>query len=187
MNLAIIPARGGSVRIPGKNVKLFHGKPIIEYSIDAALASGVFGEIVVSTDDTTIAAVAEMRGASVFWRKPDDGTRGTQEVAREVLLGRCCVDYACVIYPTAPMLTAEDLMLAAALAQYRSYVVAVGSEPLRDTGWFYFGRASLFVSSAQLYSMHTGLYVVGGDRAIDINTQEDWTRAEGMYAKWRGL
>ena len=64
-NLAIIPARGGSKRIPKKNIKKFFGKPIIEYSIEAALKSGKFSEVMVSTDDPKIARIAKKAGASV--------------------------------------------------------------------------------------------------------------------------
>lgn len=65
MKIAIIPARGGSKRIPRKNIKPFHGKPMIAYSIEAAVASGCFDKVIVSTDDTEIAEVAEQYGAEV--------------------------------------------------------------------------------------------------------------------------
>ena len=59
MNICVIPARGGSKRIPKKNIKIFNGKPIIAYSIEAALASGCFGKVIVSTDDSEISEVAQ--------------------------------------------------------------------------------------------------------------------------------
>ncbi len=87
-NLAIIPARGGSKRIPRKNIKDFLGKPIIAYSIEAALKSSLFEEVMVSTDDKEIAEVAKKHGAKVpFFRskeKADDYT-GLNEVVMEVL------------------------------------------------------------------------------------------------------
>ena len=73
--ICIIPARGGSKRIPGKNIKLFLGKPIISYSIEAALSSNLFDEVMVSTDDEEIASVAKKYGASVpFYRSSENAT-----------------------------------------------------------------------------------------------------------------
>lgn len=112
MKIAIIPARGGSKRIPGKNIRPFHGQPIIAYSIIAAQASALFDAILVSTDSDEIAAVAQAYGAA-FHRRPsslaDDHT-GTQAVMRDALLN-CgeAYDLACCIYPTAPMMTPADL------------------------------------------------------------------------------
>jgi pseudaminic acid cytidylyltransferase len=112
MKIAIIPARGGSKRIPGKNIRLFHGQPIIAYSIIAAQASALFDAILVSTDSDEIAAVAQACGAA-FHRRPSslaDDYAGTQAVMRDALLN-CGVAYdlACCIYPTAPMMTPGDL------------------------------------------------------------------------------
>jgi pseudaminic acid cytidylyltransferase len=114
--LAIIPARGGSKRIPGKNSKLFEGQPIITYSIKAAKASGCFTEIMVSTDDNTIADIAKKSGASVpFLRSAASSNdhAGLVEVLLEVLeqykkLGKT-FDYVCCILPTAPFLTAQRI------------------------------------------------------------------------------
>ena len=115
-NLAIITARGGSKRIPRKNIKDFCGKPIIAYSITAALESGLFDEVMVSTDDEEIAAVARQYGASVpFMRseKTSNDFATTKDVLDEVLgeykkQGRE-FDYMCCIYPTAPFVTAKKL------------------------------------------------------------------------------
>ena len=118
-NLAIIPARGGSKRIPHKNIKEFLGKPIIAYSIEAALKSGLFNEVMVSTDDEQIAAIAKQYGASVpFMRSAETANdfATTNDVLLEVLeeyekrgerfdLGVC-------IYPTAPFVTPEKLQKA---------------------------------------------------------------------------
>lgn len=111
--IAIIPARGGSKRIPKKNIKLFHGKPLIAYSIETALQSELFSEVVVSTDDTEIAEVAKSYGASVPFVRPkelsDDftGTGAVVAHAKEWLLqnGRA-FDYLCTLYATAPLLDA---------------------------------------------------------------------------------
>ena len=114
--VAIIPARGGSKRIPRKNIRLFSGKPIIAYSIEAALASGCFDEVMVSTDDAEIAEVAKQYGAQTpFFRseKNADDMAMLADVVKEVLL-----DYEksgqrfeifCCILPTAPFVTSARL------------------------------------------------------------------------------
>ncbi|MFO0507371.1 MAG: pseudaminic acid cytidylyltransferase [bacterium] len=114
--LAIIPARGGSKRIPLKNIKLFNGKPIIVYSIEAALSSGLFSEVMVSTDDKQIAEIALAHQASVpFFRSPENSNdlAGTAEVLCEVLsyyqIKKNEFSEACCIYPTAPFVTASIL------------------------------------------------------------------------------
>lgn len=114
--LAVITARGGSKRIPRKNIKEFCGKPIIAYSIQAALESGIFDEVMVSTDDEEIAQIAKKYGAKVPFLRSEKNSGDmamTHEVVMEVLrqyeqAGRK-FDMACCIYPTAPFLTAERL------------------------------------------------------------------------------
>ena len=118
-NVAIIPARGGSKRIPRKNIKDFCGQPIMAYSIKAALNSGLFDEVMVSTDDDEIADVANRFGASVpFMRsaKTSDDFATTADVLTEVIdeydkRGRAFDCVAC-IYPTAPFVTADKLRTA---------------------------------------------------------------------------
>jgi N-acylneuraminate cytidylyltransferase len=118
-SIAIITARGGSKRIPKKNIKEFCGKPIIAYSIEAALQSGLFSEVMVSTDSTEIAEIAKAYGASVpFLRsaKTSDDFATTSDVLMEVLenykeLGKE-FQYMCCIYPTAPFVTAQKLQAA---------------------------------------------------------------------------
>ncbi|MBN2572862.1 MAG: pseudaminic acid cytidylyltransferase [Ignavibacteriales bacterium] len=107
-NIAIIPARGGSKRIPRKNIKDFLGKPIIAYSIEAALGSEIFDEVMVSTDDTEIAEIAKKYGASVpFFRSIENSNdyATTSLVLIEVLNQYQKInrnfDYLCCIYPTA--------------------------------------------------------------------------------------
>jgi N-acylneuraminate cytidylyltransferase len=114
--IAIIPARGGSKRIPRKNIKNFAGQPIIKYSIDAALDAGCFDEVMVSTDDREIAEAVESFGAKVpFFRSAENSSdmAMTVPVLEEVLaeykkLGRE-FDYVCCLYPTAPFVTAARL------------------------------------------------------------------------------
>lgn len=115
-NIAIITARGGSKRIPGKNIRNFLGKPIIAYSIETAISSGLFSEVMVSTDDKEIAAIAQQYGASVpFMRSTQNSGdyAGTDDVLLEVLnqlkeIGKEC-DTACCIYPTAPFINIGSL------------------------------------------------------------------------------
>lgn len=115
-SVAIITARGGSKRIPRKNIKEFLGFPIIKYSIEAALESGCFDEVMVSTDDEEIAAVARSFGAVVpFMRSAENANdfAGTAEVISEVVVeyrnrGRV-FESLCCIYPTAPFVNAQKL------------------------------------------------------------------------------
>jgi pseudaminic acid cytidylyltransferase len=116
--IAIIPARGGSKRIPRKNIKLFHGKPLIAYSIQAALNSGLFDEVIVSTDDAEIAKVAKEYGASVPFVRPkelSDDFTGTGAVVQHALeylqANGYDIDFVCTIYATAPFLDKKYLRL----------------------------------------------------------------------------
>lgn len=116
MNIAIIPARGGSKRIPGKNSKLFHGKPMIAYSIETAQQSGCFERIIVSTDDQHIAEIAREYGAEVPFMRPDniaDDFATTLDVMQHAITW-CqqqgwSIDLVCCLYATAPFLQAEDI------------------------------------------------------------------------------
>jgi pseudaminic acid cytidylyltransferase len=115
--LAIITARGGSKRIPRKNIKEFLGKPIIKYSIDAAIESKCFDEVMVSTDDYDIANLSLDYGVKVPFMRSEKNSNDyatTAEVLLEVLnyykdKGKH-FDYACCIYPTAPFVTSEKLL-----------------------------------------------------------------------------
>ncbi len=116
MIIAVIPARGGSKRIPGKNIRSFCGRPIIEYSIAAAQESSVFDRIVVSTDCPQIAEVAKECGAEVPFTRPkelsDDFTSTAPVIAyaaEQLQLAGDPVEFICGIYPTAPFLRVDDL------------------------------------------------------------------------------
>lgn len=116
MNLAVITARGGSKRIPRKNIKEFCGKPIIAYSIEAAVQSGIFDEVMVSTDSEEIAEVSKRYGAQIpFMRSAEtsDDYATTADVLLEVfseyIKRGCNYEYACCIYPTAPFVTSEKI------------------------------------------------------------------------------
>lgn len=118
-NLCIIPARGGSKRIPRKNVKLFFGKPMLAYSIETARQTGIFDEIIVSTDDEEIASVACQNGAMIpFMRSAETASdyATTADVLKEVIakykeLGRE-FDNFCCFYATAPLVQSKDLLSA---------------------------------------------------------------------------
>lgn len=175
MNIAIIPARGGSRRIPRKNIRPFHGKPIIAYSIEAAKASGLFDRIVVSTEDDEIHMLALKLGAIPWWRPPElsEDCIGTQKVMQRTLESPLFrgAEYACCIYATAPMMTADDLR-----AGYEA-MLATGEYALIH-GWFYWGLAEWFLGERSL----VGAAELSPDlsRWIDINTEEDWACAEAM-------
>jgi pseudaminic acid cytidylyltransferase len=116
MNLCVIPARGGSKRIPRKNIKEFCGKPMIAWPIEAAINSGCFERVVVSTDDVEIAEISETYGADVPFMRPtelaDDYTvtrAVVNHAIREVGRISSTPDQVCVIYPTAPFIQIQDI------------------------------------------------------------------------------
>lgn len=122
MKIAVIPARGGSKRIPRKNIKPFAGKPMIAYAIETALSSRLFEHVIVSTDDAEIMAVSEAHGALVpFVRPPDladDFTPTVPVIAHAIMASQALgirVDTACCIYPGVPFLDAGDLVAGLAL------------------------------------------------------------------------
>jgi N-acylneuraminate cytidylyltransferase len=223
MKLAVIPARGGSKRIPRKNIRPFLGSPIISYSIRAALDAAVFDKVIVSTDDTEIAEVALAAGADVPFLRPailsDDHT-GTNAVVRHAIewfqdAGTPC-DIACCIYATAPFVQASALRLGleALIASGRSFAFSVTSfafpvqralyladdgsvealypefkttrsqdlvHAFHDAGQFYWGYASAFSEDVPLFSAASVPVVLPRYLVQDIDTSEDWVRAEHMY------
>lgn len=230
MKLAIIPARGGSKRVPRKNVKLFAGQPMIAYAIAAARASAVFDRIVVSTDDEEIAEVARSHGAlTPFMRPPElsDDHTGTVPVIVHAL--DACralgweAELACCIYPGVPLLAPDDLVAALALLQrddarptdYAFTVAAFPSAVQRalrrsdagrmsplapenierrsqdlepcyyDAGQFYWGGAAAWRSGVSPHMNGWG-WPVPAWRAVDIDTPDDWRRAELLYRALHG-
>lgn len=114
---AIIPARGGSKRIPRKNIRQFHGRPMIAWTIDTAINSGLFSNVIVSTDDAEIAAIAQEHGAQVPFLRPADFSNDyatTQDVMRHAVTwlakNQIESDFVCCLYATAPFLQAEDVV-----------------------------------------------------------------------------
>ena len=183
MAIAIIPARGGSRRIPGKNKKMFHGKPIIAYSIMTAQDSGLFERVVVSTDDEDIAEISEQYGADVLIRDPglcaDDV--GTQEVAKDALLECGVADgYACVIYPCAPMIDMDKFNVGLEVVKSggNPYAYSVDGN-LFDAGQWYWGYVGAWLCDVELGNS----FKIIVSNAVDINTPADWARAEAMFLK----
>ncbi|WP_288474623.1 pseudaminic acid cytidylyltransferase [uncultured Pseudomonas sp.] len=223
--IAIIPARGGSKRVPRKNIKAFHGRPMIAHSIQAALESGLFARVVVSTDDGEIAEVARSWGAEVPFVRPAtlaDDHAGTVEVIQHAVaaLREQGEDfaYACCLYATAPFVTPADLArglealddhpdkaYAFTVTDYASPVQRAlrlrpdgGVESLypefyetrsqdlepafHDAGQFYWGRTEAWAQGAPLHAPHSLPIRLPRHRVQDIDTPEDWRRAEVMFA-----
>jgi len=204
MKIAIIPARGGSVRIPRKNIREFFGKPIIAYSIDCARRSSLFDLIFVSTEDEEIRQVALTYGAGVIDRPADlaevAGAQdpGTQEVTRHGILALrdkgISPDYVCCIYPTAPLMIEDDLkggFHALTGTPPYDFVFPVGFIPgtrgqfAHDAGQWYWGTARAFLERrpVTLAGNSCLTWALPKERVCDINTPEDWVAAEIAYEK----
>ena len=223
MNLCVIPARGGSKRIPRKNIKSFNGKPIIAYSIEAALNSGCFDKVIVSTDDPEIAEVGQTYGAEVPFMRPDELANdytGTLPVIKHAIewfeQNQTRPDDVCCLYATAPFVQAETIRAAYQQLQDTAadycFTVASFSFPIQravkitenqrlqmfypeqfntrsqdlekayhDAGQFYWGRAEAFKEQKPLFSDDASPYVLPEYLVQDIDTPEDWARAEIMY------
>ncbi|MDB5339615.1 MAG: N-Acetylneuraminate cytidylyltransferase [Planctomycetaceae bacterium] len=220
MRIAVIPARGGSKRIPRKNIKAFCGKPMIAWPIEAAKASGLFEHVVVSTDDAEIAEVARNFGAEVPFMRPatlSDDYTGTSPVIAHAI-ERCkeagwVADTVCCIYATAPLLAVTDLLrgLTALDETGAEFAFSVTSyafpvqraiklskdgrvemfqpayfhtrsqdldEAFHDAGQFYWGRASAWLEQLPLFADHSTAVQIPRFRVQDIDTSEDWERAE---------
>lgn len=223
MKIAVIPARGGSKRIPRKNIRPFCGKPMIAWSIEAAHASGCFDRIIVSTDDAEIASVARQVGAEVPFMRPaelaDDST-GTVAVMKHAIdwctANGASPDPVCCIYATAPflrpadlragldLLLDEDFDYAFAATEYaapiqRAFQISPAgrvsmfnpeyfttrSQDLQpayhDAAQFYWGRASAWLAGQPIFSPAATALLLSKYRVQDIDTQEDWMRAERMF------
>lgn len=223
MKLAVIPARGGSKRIPRKNIKPFCGKPMIAWSIEAALASGCFDHVVVSTDDDEIAEVARQYGATAPFMRPaelSDDYTGTIPVIRHAIewfnaQGQAA-EQACCLYATAPFVMPEDIrrgldILSGTGCDYAFSVTSYAfpiqrairiseenrvemfspehfntrsqdlEEAWHDAGQFYWGLASAWLNSKVIFSPASAPVRLPRHRVQDIDTPEDWLRAEWMF------
>jgi pseudaminic acid cytidylyltransferase len=221
MNIAVIPARGGSKRIPRKNIKNFGGKPMIAYAITAAQKSGLFEHVLVSTDDHEIAEIANALGAETPFVRPaelaNDYTATVPVVSHAI---KACEDLGwhfsnvCCIYPGVPFIELVDLQgafkeLSQGNADYCFPVTEFPSAIQRalkrnidgvmqpfypeheltrtqdlepafyDAGQFYWGRKEAWLNNPRIHSNGVG-YVIPSWRVVDIDTPEDWDRAERM-------
>lgn len=223
MKVAIIPARGGSKRIPRKNIKEFCGKPMIAYSIEAALQSGCFDRIIVSTDDSEIAQVAKIYGAEVPFIRPKELSNdyaGTIPVichAIEWLLEQGFEpELVCCLYATAPFVTAKYLQQglqqleetnAAYAFTVTSYAFPIQraikinhelgvemfdvnnfntrsqdlEEAYHDAGQFYWGRVDAWLNEKIIFGADSTSVILPRHRVQDIDTPEDWERAEWLF------
>ena len=233
MKVAVIPARGGSKRIPNKNVKPFCGKPIIAYSIEAALASEVFDRVIVSTDSSEVMDVAKEYGAEVPFLRPDelsdDHTPTIPVIAHAIETldqqvqnepnseqTKGVVSHACCIYATAPFVQVADIesglkTLQTSQADFcftaTSFAFpiwrAIGlsenntvemfwpengnkrsqdlGEAYHDAGQFYWGTSHAWKNATNIFSANSTAVVIPRARVQDIDTIEDWERAEAMY------
>lgn len=224
MRLAIIPARGGSKRIPRKNIKNFCGQPIIAYSIQSALNSELFDKVVVSTDDEEIAHVAKQYGAEVPFIRPDelsDDFTGTVPVIKHAFLESekvyaCNFSEVCCIYATSPfiqqeylrkgleLLTESDSAYTFSATEYnypihRSFFVneqgrasmfypeeyQTRSQDLtpayHDAGQFYWGLGNAYMDEIPLIGSDSSPVLLPSYLVQDIDTMDDWRRAELIY------
>ena len=222
MNICIIPARGGSKRIPFKNIKNFRGKPIIAWSIESALATLLFDKVIVSTDDPHIAKVAIEYGAEVPFFRPDelaDDFVGTAPVVRHAIQHLDLPEHDAVLclYATAPFTTKDDLLASLRIfnlypddspifsatsfpfpiqrglridkSGYSSPIypekISMRSQDLEefyhDAGQFYLATAKFWNSGSHMFQQGRPLLLPRW-RVQDIDTLEDWKRAELMHA-----
>jgi N-acylneuraminate cytidylyltransferase len=223
MKLCVIPARGGSKRIPRKNIRPFAGLPIIAWSIRAALETGLFDRVMVSTEDEEIANVAQQQGATIPFLRPrdlaDDHT-GTDAVVKQAIAWHrqqgFDVTHACCIYATAPFVRARYLKEGhdRLLASGKSFAFSVTSFPFpiqralrltadggveaiqpehigtrsqdlepafHDAGQFYWGTADAFLNDEVIFSRASVPILLPRWLVQDIDTEEDWRRAELLH------
>lgn len=222
MNFCVIPARGGSKRIPRKNIRTFAGRPLIAYAIAAARQCGLFERIVVSTDDAEIAEIARSEGAEVPFVRPadlaDDHTPTVPVIAHAI---RACLsngweaDCVCCLYAGVPFIELADLTGALTLLEQSGadycFPVTEYSSPVQralvriddgrmtpffpefelvrtqdlkhayhDAGQFYWGRKDAWLNNSRIHSSGIG-YPIPQWRVVDIDTEEDWARAQALY------
>ncbi len=219
MKIAVIPARGGSKRIPRKNIKAFAGKPMIVYAIEAALNSGLFDRVLVSTDDPEIMKIAQQYGAESPFIRPadlaDDHTPTVPVIAHAITSCEALgwdITVACCIYPGVPFIKTDDLSKAWSLLKESNsgYAFPVTEFPsaiqralkrsdegtikpffpeheltrtqdlemaYHDAGQFYWGKRDSWFDYPRIHSHGVGLPIPNW-RVVDIDTPDDWTRAE---------
>lgn len=219
-SVVVIPARGGSKRIPLKNIRQFHGQPMMAWPIERARQSGIFDRIVVSTDDPQMADVARASGAEVpFMRDPKlaDDLTGTGDVVRDAIQRLEIEDdtIVCCLYATAAFVTSDDLKEAQnrlrgsslpwifTAGEYRTPIQRAyhqtehGMQPLypenmpkrsQDLEPCYFDAGQAYMARAGTWRAPTGhvwdgaeALVLPDQRCVDIDTEDDWQRAERLF------
>ena len=188
--ICIIPARSGSTRIPNKNIKLFHGKPIIAYSIENALNSKLFDDIYVSTDSGVASNIALSYGINVIVRPPELAVNeiGTQDVIRHacIHLGLANDDLVMGMYATCPLMPLNAIVEALAVLQStNSPYCFTTNYKMEDIGALYWSRTWALKGGLPL-NLRAAKYPLDDCYCCDINTPEDWTRAEQMYEELDG-
>ncbi len=221
--IALIPARGGSKRIPNKNIKLFAGQPIISFSIRAAQETGLFDKIIVSSDSQEIARISKEYGAEIPFTRPtelaDDFT-GTDEVVLHAISWfqnqNIAIKYICCIYATAPFIQSEYIKKGFELLRGKQATscFSVTTFPFsifralkineegklqmiypehlhtrsqdlpttyHDAGQFYWANVEKYVKEKRFYSENAIPIIIPRYLVQDIDTFEDWKRAELMY------
>ena len=202
--VCVIPARGGSKRILRKNLKEFCGKPILSYSLSNAKKSGIFQNIVVSSEDAEILEFAKKAGVSTFERPKElsDDYTGTRAVIVNAIesLGIPKETFVCCLYATAPLLDFRILREAFEVAQsraqdcFRAFIIAQGRNQMlfreyftkrsqdlekvyHDAGQFYFARAGVWQERENIFEDSVS-FLLPQARVADIDTMEDWNLAE---------
>jgi len=223
MRLCVIPARGGSKRIPRKNIKSFCGQAMIGYSIKAAIDSQCFDQVIVSTDDAEIAEVAKSFGASVPFMRPDELAN---DYANTIPVVKHAIEWfddqvqapseVCCLYATVPFVRASTIRKAYEQMQstqadycftatsfafpiqraikvtaenrvemfYPEYLETRSQdleESYHDAGQFYWGKAEAFKQQRSIFSKSATPYILPRYLVQDIDTLEDWEKAELMY------
>ena len=229
MKVAVIPARGGSKRIPRKNIKEFCGKPMIAWSIETANASGLFDRVIVSTDDPEIADVARRFGAESPFERPaelsNDHAATTEVVAhatRWLQEQHQDVEAVCCIYATAPFIQVDDLRrawdklnsgdwdFAFAVTEFAAPIFRSFRQKtdggiemffpehfltrsqdlptaLHDAGQFYWGRPQAWIEGRRVFDRRSIPEIIPRWRVQDIDTAEDWIRAELMFRAFEAM
>lgn len=224
MNMCVIPARGGSKRIPRKNIRIFCGKPIIAWAIEAAIDSGCFELIIVSTDDDSIAEVSKAYGAEVPFKRPAylcEDFVSTAAVVNHAVnwasLNGFKYDAVCCLQATAPFVRPDDIQNSLKLflsgnwnfcITATSYVSPILrsfrkledgtldmffpdyfhkrsqelATALHDAAYLYWGRDNTWVPDSKLFGPNCTAYEVPHWRVQDIDTEDDWKRAEILHS-----
>lgn len=174
--LAVIPARGGSKRVPRKNLREFRGKPLIQWAIDASWESKYIDARVVSTDDEEIFRISLALNGAPLQRPADlaTDTASSEDVLRHVL-GCVPLDWVVLLQPTSPLRTTEDIDACIERAQMGDGCVSYSNETWRQNGAVYVAKAE-WIAKHDFSHMGLMKYIMPGSRSLDIDTEEDFQK-----------